>query len=120
MLMYYNFTANSGYNGAVNTITAQPFKAYYSFYYFGQLYALGNRVECASDTKKLYAMAATDGNKKAIVLCNHSSEPQTVKVSGAEGNATVYMTDETHVFDAIEADIDEIKLDAFAIALIEI
>ena len=120
MLMYYNFNANSGYCGAVDPLTKDPFKAFYAFHDFGQLYALGNRVECVSDTPKLYAMAATDGEKKAIVLCNHTAAPVTVTVSGTEEHATVFITDESHIFDAADTDLSEIKLDAFAIALIEI
>ena len=120
MLMYYNFNANSGYCGAVDPLTKNPFKAFYAFHYFGGLYALGNCVECVSDTAKLYALAATDGEKKAVVLCNHSDAPVTVNLSGIKNSATVCITDESHTNEQIYVDPSEIKLDAFAIALIEI
>ena len=121
MLMYYNFTANSGYNGAVNTLNAQPFKAYYSFYDFGQLYALGQQVECEiEDGEKVYAIAATDGEKKALIIVNHNNDKEiSLKVDGFTGGARVSITDESHTFDTIEADLEDLTLGANAIALIE-
>ena len=121
MLMYYNFTANSGYNGAVNTLNAQPFKAYYSFYDFGQLYALGQRVECEiTDGERVYAIAATDGEKKALIIVNHNNDKEiTVKVDGFAGEAKVSVTDESHANEVVEADLSSLTLGANAIALIE-
>ena len=120
MLMYYNFNVNSGYCGAINPLNREPFKAYYAFYDFGKLYALGNRVECSCDEKGVYAIAATDGEKKAIVICNHKSEAVTASISGMPDNASVHLTDESHFFDEVKTDLSAIKLDPFAIALIEI
>ena len=121
MMMYYDFRYWSSYCGPVNPLNFQPFKAYYAFYDFGQLYALGNAVECSVDGSDLYALAATDGEKKALVIVNNKNEEVTVNIStiGAENGATVTVTDEEHDFDKIEADISALTLGANALALIE-
>ena len=121
MMMYYNFSSHSGYNGAVNPLNMQPFKAYYAFYDFGQLYALGQRVACEIiDGERIYAIAATDGEKKALIIVNHNNDREiTVNVTGFECPVTVTVTDEAHTFDKIDADLSSLTLGANAIALIK-
>ena len=43
----------------------------------------------------------------------------TVKVNGFDAGAKISLTDESHFFDTVEADIQELTLEANAIALIE-
>ena len=121
MMMYYNFTSTSGYNGVFNPINMQPFKAYYSFYDFGQLFALGQQAECEIiDGERVYALAATNGEKNALVIVNHNNDKEiTVNVSGFAAGARVTVTDENHTFDTIEADLSSLTLRSNAIALIE-
>ena len=121
MMMYYNFFAHSNYCGAVNPLNMEPFKAYYAFYDFGKLYSLGKRVKCETPTgERVFAIAATDGNKKALVIVNHNNDKEIcVNVSGFEEGATVTVTDENHTFDNIEANLSSLTLGANAIALIE-
>ena len=121
MLMYYNFTSSSGYCGPVNPLNGEPFKAYYSFYDFGALYALGERAECEiADGQGIYAMAATDGAKKAMVIVNHNNDSEvTLSLEGFPEGATVRITDEGHTFDAIDADLSSLTLGKNALALIE-
>ena len=120
MMMYYNFNGSSSYCGAVNPLTKQPFKAYYAFYDFGKLYALKNRVECTIDGKKIFTMAATDGEKKALVIVNHNNDKDvTLNVSGFMGAAKVSITDADRMFEETEADLSSLTLGANAIALIE-
>ena len=121
MMMYYNFTGSSGYCGVMNPLNSQPLKAYYSFYDFGQLYALKNQVECEIvDGERVYALAATNGEKNALVIVNHNNDKEiTVNVSGFAAGAKVTVTDENHAFDTVEADLSSLTLGANAIALIE-
>ena len=122
MMLYYDFRYWSSYCGAVNPLNMQPFKAYYSFYSFGQLYALGKCVECSCDADEVYALAATDGEKKALLIVNHRNEDVTVNVSAScsfEG-AKIFAVDEDHDFTEIEGDPSALTLPANAIAYIEI
>jgi hypothetical protein len=57
-----------------NPITYEPFCTYYSFYAFGQLYALGNQVPCTVDTDGVYVLAASNKNERAVVISNISGE----------------------------------------------
>ena len=121
MMMYYNFNGSSGYCGVMNPLNMTPFKAYYAFYDFGQLYTLGQRVKCAvTDGERVYAIAATNGEKKALIIVNHNNDKEiSVNVSGFGDVAKVSLTDENHTFDTVDANLSSLKLGANAIALIE-
>ena len=122
MMMYYNFTGSSGYCGVMNPLNSQPFKAYYSFYTFGQLYALGKCVECSTDTDEVYALAATDGEKKGIAIVNHKNEEICVSVAGVENaeSYTVYSVDPDRDFEKIEGDVSSLTIPAYGFVYIEI
>ena len=72
MLMYYDarYVAVSAYGGFYDLATFKPSNVYYAFKAFGELYALENEVECSCDKDGLYALAAKDGEKKAILISN--------------------------------------------------
>lgn len=69
MLMYYDarYVNISAYGGFFDVVTYEPSCVYYSFKAFGELYSLQNEVECTSE---IPALAATDGEKKCIILSN--------------------------------------------------
>jgi hypothetical protein len=122
MMLYYDFRYWSSYCGPVNPLNFTPFKAYYSFYAFGQLYALGKCVECSSDCDEVFALAATDGEKKGLVIVNHyNTQEATVNVTalGADGAKKVYIVDENHDFAEIEANASELVIPANAIVYVE-
>ena len=122
MMLYYDFRYWSSYCGAVNPINFQPFKAYYAFYTFGQLYALGKCVECSCDTGDVFALAATDGEKKALVIVNHfNTQDVTVNVTamGAEAAKKICIVDENRDFAEIEGDPAKLLVPANAIVYIE-
>ena len=72
MLMYYDarYVSISAYGGFYDLETYQPSCVYYSFKAFGELYALGNEVECTCPGDGVYAVAAADGEKRAVILAN--------------------------------------------------
>jgi hypothetical protein len=119
MMLYYDFRYWSSYCGAVNPINFEPFKAYYAFYDFGQLYALGKQAECVCDGNEVYALAATDGEKKGLVITNHNAEAVTLNISGMPAGAKIHVTDADHLFDEIEADLSSLTLGAHALVYIE-
>lgn len=72
MLMYYDsrFAAISAYAGLYDIVTLEPSCVYYSLKAFGELYALGNQVECTFDKDGVYTVAAKDGDKEMVILSN--------------------------------------------------
>ena len=68
---------------------------------FGELFALGNQAECTVDGQDVYAVAATDGQKKAVLIANIGKDA--ALTTDLEG-FTVYLVDETHSLEAIDAD----------------
>jgi hypothetical protein len=119
MMLYYDFRYWSSYCGAVNPINFQPFKAYYSFYTFGQLYALGKCVECSVEGENVYALAATDGEKKAVLIVNNKNEDVTVSVN-IEAETKIFAVDEDHDFDAVDGNTSALSIPAYGIKYIEI
>ena len=72
MLMYYDarYVAASAYGGFYDLATFKPSCVYYSFKAFGELYTLGNEVECTPSKDGIYAVAARNGDKKSVVISN--------------------------------------------------
>jgi hypothetical protein len=102
MLNFYDSRIGpSVYGGMFNPITYQPFCLYYGYKAFGELYKLGNQAECSVDAEDVYAVAATDGEKKAVLIANIGKDTDlTTQLEGF----TVYLVDETHSLEAIDAD----------------
>ena len=119
MMMYYDLRFTSSYCGPVNPLNLAPFKAYYAFYTFGQLYALAQRVSCSTDTDGVYALAAGNANKSAAVIVNCQEQPVQLCVSGMPTTARLFLTDQTHDHAPIEGDLNDLTLDASAIVYIE-
>lgn len=89
MLMYYD-ARPSAMNGMFNTdMVCETLKGYYPFKMFNELYKLKNAVKVDCD-KDLYACAATDGDKSAIMLTHFNENDDTeakeirLNVSGYE------------------------------------
>lgn len=84
MCMYYDGQINSRYCGLFNPVNRKVFKAYYAFWAFGELYALGTEVPVDCDAPDLIALGATDkrGHGK-IILVNTGREQVTVCPGGA-------------------------------------
>ncbi|MBO5051825.1 MAG: hypothetical protein J6D31_06470 [Clostridia bacterium] len=67
MLMYYD-ARPSAYNGLFDTDTLRILHGYYPFKMFGSLYRLGASAAISALPKGLYAAAATNGQKHALLL----------------------------------------------------
>ena len=87
MCMFYDARMQgSVYAGLFHPMTATPTQAYYALVAFDHLYKLGKQVEVnmEADTKLLFAVAATNGEKNAIVISNISGRPQELNVEGVD------------------------------------
>jgi len=77
-------------------LTYQPVCTYYSFLAFGELYTLGTQVASSTDDKEIYTLAATDGEKKAIMIVNTAREARELTVN-VDGSWTVSLIDREHL-----------------------
>lgn len=85
MCMFYDARLQgSVYAGLFHPMTLTPTQAYYSLVAFNELYRLGNQasLEVEADTKDLYAVAATNGKKNAVLIANISGAPQELNIDG--------------------------------------
>ncbi|MBQ7913806.1 MAG: hypothetical protein IJ308_08775 [Clostridia bacterium] len=130
MAMYYDWRLNLSYNGAIgaNVIFEQkPFKAFYSFKAFNELYKKGAQVSAVSNEGKVYALGAKDENELAVLIVNYTDEAREIAIE-AEGadyaGASVLLIDETHTYEeATLGDFAEsqiLKLEKDAVALLKI
>jgi len=108
MLMYYDANVMSPYCGLFNPIDHGVFNTYYSFYIFGQLYALGEQVECCSDCDGVYVLAARgeQGAAVAIVNCTGTEQQISLSFEGETGeNAKIFSVDEDRAFLEVDEDL---------------
>lgn len=65
------------FNGILHPYTRRPFKIYYVFKPFNELYKLKTEVVCsAGDNNKLYALAAKDGNICKMLITNPTNKTE--------------------------------------------
>ncbi|MBQ8345942.1 MAG: hypothetical protein IJY42_06740, partial [Clostridia bacterium] len=78
--------------------THKPIHAYYAMVAFHQLYRLGTQIETVCDTQYLYALAASNGKKNAMMISNATGEPQELVIEGADlSDARFYLLDQEHL-----------------------
>lgn len=102
MLMYYDAQITSTYCGMFNPLTQEPFKAYYSFKAFNELYKLRNEVYTQSDDEEIFCVGAKDGDSVAVMFANASDQEKTVTLKGLQkiDVVNVFVIDETHEYGA--------------------
>ena len=99
MLMIYDARMQgSDYCALFDPMTHKPFHAYYALAAFNALYKLGTQVSLECDTEDLYAVAASDGKRNAILISNLSGETQSLDIDGVslEG-AHWYLIDDSRL-----------------------
>lgn len=77
-------TANAPFCPLFNPITHKPIHGYYSLVAFNALYALGTQVEAVSDHDRLYALAASNGKRHALLLANLTDTKQSLSLEGVK------------------------------------
>lgn len=111
LMAYYDSNVMSPYCGIFNPIDYGVFKTYYSFYIFGQLYALGEQFECSCDCNGVFAIAARGEQGAAVAIVNYTGADQEISLSieGVNGGSVrVLSVDENH--DLIEVDEESSRL----------
>ena len=78
--------------------THKPIHAYYSMVAFNQLYKLGDQAELTKDNSRLYAVAATNGKRHALMLSNLTGETQELNIEGVDlADARWYVLNQEHL-----------------------
>ena len=82
IMCYYDAEVGaSSYGGIFNPDNCYPYRNYYTFMMFNTLYKLKNQVSSTLEgNPHVFALAARDGKKAAIVLSNTCSVPVTVEL----------------------------------------
>ena len=81
-------------NGLFDFYSQKPLKGYYSFLLFSKLYKLGKHVKTETDSECIYAVAAANEGKEAVLLSyftnDETATTETVTVKFEGGNADSY------------------------------
>ena len=77
----YDMRANNApYCPLFDIKTSLPIHGYYALAAFNRLYRLGNQVELECDTDRIYAVAASDGKRGAVMISNLTGAAQRLAV----------------------------------------
>ncbi len=116
VMCYYDARLGiSVYAGLFNPLTLEPFCTYYSFKAFGYLYGLGNQAEIAGCEAPVYALAASDGEKKALLITN-IGEKTRVELN-LPGDFKAYQIDFDHHLTPVDVNAGDFELDQFRTVL---
>lgn len=101
MLMIYDarLDINSAYNAffipSLGPVCHRLSHGYYTFAAFSSLYKLGTQASLDCDADGVYAVAATNGKKHAIMISNISGKEQDLNINGADlSDARWYLIDD--------------------------
>ena len=123
MLMYYDWRLNCAYCGAINPIGHKPFKAYYSFKAFNELYKLKNEISVLSQNENVITLGATDGKTAKVLIVNYTDADCDIAIDLlGEGFklSSITLIDEEHTFEKIESVEKTLILKKDAIVLLEL
>ncbi len=118
MMCYYDARfGTSVYGGLFNPLTTRPFCALYSIAAFGELYRMGTEVEVKGDGDRLYAMAATNGEERGVLIAN-IGEAKTV-TTNLDAGYTVYKIDFDHHMTPVELDYNSFEMAQYETLLLK-
>lgn len=104
LMCYYDMRlGGSTYAGCFDHLDLSPLATYYVFPAFGELYHLGGHatLEATGDTEDLYALAATDGSRKAMLISNVSDREKAI-TANLDDSFKVYLIDSEHKMEATD------------------
>ena len=117
MLMYYDARLGaSEYGGMFNPDTWTPCVLYYSFKAFGELYTMGNQVECTVEEEDVYAIAATNGTRQGVLITNLGKK---VKLNTGLSGFSVYLVDENNHLEKVNLNAEELVIKTNQVVYLE-
>lgn len=118
MLFYYDARLQaSAYGGMFNPIIQKPVSVYYAFDAFGYLYRLKHQVKCECEGG-LLALAAADGEGKAVLIVNHSEKAKEVQLN-VTGEFEAYLIDEKHFMEKADLDLTSFTIGENQVVLVK-
>ena len=86
ILCLYDAKFGGGYGPLFSPLNHRPWHTYYTLVAFGMLYKLGEEIGVTldGDREGVYAIAATDGNKRALMIVNISDSTKPIEIEGAD------------------------------------
>jgi hypothetical protein len=119
VMNYYDSRVTvSNYCGLFDPMTNQPVSTYYAVAAFGELYALGQQVQCDICDEDVYTVAAANGAKKAVLVTNYSEMEKNLKTN-LDDTFSVYLIDMDHYMEKTDMPADNLTLAAYQTALIK-
>ncbi|MBQ7821401.1 MAG: hypothetical protein IJ391_03870, partial [Clostridia bacterium] len=104
MLNFYDARIGIGdYAGMFSPLTYEPYVCYQSFKAFNELYKLGDQVKLTHDADGLYAIAASNGSDRAVLIANETENSCELTLPACKG-MSVYTIDEDHSLEKSDAD----------------
>lgn len=82
--------ANAPYCPLFNPIKCKPIQGYYTMVAFNTLFRLGEQVALSCDTEGLYALAASDGERHALLISNLTGKAQELCFEGLPAEKARY------------------------------
>lgn len=97
MLMYYDGQIHGAYQGLFNPINIKPFKAYYVFAAFSELYRLKNAAQISDLPSNISCAAASKGTNFASVITNTGLDKKiNIEFIGTNKTAELYKLNEEY------------------------
>lgn len=118
MLMYYDsrYVALGAYAGFYDVTTYEPSCIYYAFRAFGDLYALGSEVACHGASEGVYALAAANGEKQALLLSNVGEDTEIE--TALSSNFHILLLDREHFLTETDWDPERFTLPKNTVVMI--
>lgn len=118
MLMYYDakYLSFSAYCGLYDTKTEGLSCIYYAFKAFGELYSLGNEAECNCCDEGVYSLAATNGDKKMLIIANKNSD-KLIQTNIKGFN--VHLIDQEHLYEKADLNSSSLTIKENQIAVLK-
>ena len=117
MLCYYDARiGTSAYGGMFHPLTYKPFCLYYVFRAFGHLYALGDQTACRWEEEGIYALSATNGEERAVMIVNDTEEDREI-CTNLDPAFRLSLVDEEHFLTEVDASPARFVLRAHQVAL---
>ena len=82
------------------------------------LYKMGNQASLECDSKKVFALAATNGEEYSVLITNVSGKEETVAVN-VDSDFRAYLIDEEHMLTPIDITPDSFTLEENQVILLK-
>ena len=116
---FYDGRAETSYGALFDPVHVTTFATYYDFVAYNELYKLGTQVEATIDCPEMVTLAASDGERTAILLVNPTA--QSTKLTLSFPCEKWVIIDPRHTYEAISLPGDGVfRLPALSVSLFRV